>query len=450
MSSIKMPPTEPPGKLDVVQLRTQHIRTLEVLHSVMEGHADLTGQLQAAQRAAKSELDAAERARIAAAAQAEAAATIARLEDEAKVRNEHVIDLERQLALAWKKAGAEADGKLKAARAELDGLRKTAAAAAAELQARLDAALGERNERGVKIAKLKTELDEARKGARDVAGDAAGRAQALAAAKEDADQLRASLKACKAQCKGLEGDLELARARARDADATWKEKLAAERKRLERDARNAKADVAALRKKLAAAVESCAALRAREEAAHDALAQANVARVECEGQRDAARNRCAALREEVAALTAKLAELQPKASASGKSRFGQFVELKEQNQALQREVKQLKKGPRGRRPSGGGGGGRDGGGRGGDRRRGSRGGGDARGMPPVPPAAQPEQHFGNGAGGGGGGGARPAGPPSSAFSKTVARQQAREGALPAAVRATPPTGEHGGSFRRRR
>ena len=61
MSSIKMPDTKPPGKLDVVQLRTQHIRTLEVLQSVMQGHADLTGQLHAAQRAAKSELDAAER-----------------------------------------------------------------------------------------------------------------------------------------------------------------------------------------------------------------------------------------------------------------------------------------------------------------------------------------------------------------------------------------------------
>ena len=66
-----------------------------------------------------------------AAAQAEAAATIARLEQEEKVRNEHGIDLERQLALAWKNANAEADGKLRAVRGELDALRKTAAAAAA-------------------------------------------------------------------------------------------------------------------------------------------------------------------------------------------------------------------------------------------------------------------------------------------------------------------------------
>ena len=35
-------------------LRSQHIRTLEVLQSVMQGHADLTGQLHAAQRAARS------------------------------------------------------------------------------------------------------------------------------------------------------------------------------------------------------------------------------------------------------------------------------------------------------------------------------------------------------------------------------------------------------------
>ena len=430
---MKPPKTELPGKLDVVQLRTQHIRTLEVLHSVMKGHADLTGQLHAAQRAAKSDLDAAERARVAAEAQADAAATIARLGQDAKVRNEHVVDLERQLALAWKNANAEADGKLKALRGELDSLRKTAAAAAAELQARLDAAMGEQNKSGAKIVELKTELEGARRGQRVQDGVAADNAKALGAAKDEAEHVRAALKGFKAQVKALEGELELSRARSRDADATWKEKLANERRRLEREARNAKADTQRARNKLAAALASCAALQQREALAHDALAQANVTRVECEGQRDAARNRCAALRDEVAELQMKLAEcLQPKA-ASSKSRFGQFVELKEQNQALQREVKNLKKGG-GRR------GGRAGdrGGQGGGRRRGSC---DAAGMPPVPPAAYPEQQ----------GEARPAGPPSSAFSKTVSRQQARDGAMPASVRATPPTGQHsGGAFRRNR
>lgn len=325
-----------PGHLDAVKLRAQHIRTLEYLHSMLAQQIEREEHFQDVERrnAGGNDMDEAADARK------KAEATIARLEKEAQLRNDTVVDLERQLALAWKQVAAskKQSSAVNGFRDELNAMKKSSSL----LQQQLTDITQERDERGVKIAKLKTELGNLRKAQKASSNSQSFHEAEKHSLKQELEMLRTSAKEYKTRMEAAESELNGERASLRERQAEWRKLLEDTQRRLERNVQKWKAEAVRESKRAQSAETSAAAATARMNSLGQLVEDVQQKLVGCTQERDAVAAARQALALEVARLQAEIEELRPKVSGN-KSRFGEFVGLKQENHALQKQVKRMKK-----------------------------------------------------------------------------------------------------------
>ena len=338
------------------QLRHKHVRTLEVLQTVMDENAALKKKVAELEGNRGVAIDAEERARIAAKARAELTERLAAMELEAQAKDRALLDMQDQLR---RRGEAEAEAaQLAALAAELAAAQAAAAAAAQqhEEEMREEASAHARRELALKEGAdaAAAEAEQLRAELAALAGHKAALHEAHGTAASDLARLTEQLAEAHATARRWETEAESVGKRER--------KLKARGAELEREGAAARAAAAALEEesgslkaRVAAQAAQLGSLRAELKALGDAagmLAMLQRAKKALEGELRGAAERCASLEgalsstseraEALAAENEALAEELRRARAlHGGSNFGKFVAVKKENEQLKGAVKSV-------------------------------------------------------------------------------------------------------------
>jgi len=352
-------------------LRTKHIRTLEVLQTVMEENEALKKKVQELEGNRGVAIDIEERKEIIAKARAESADMIKQLEAEAAARNKKIAELERALAnMAESKENANASAKEVAAlRKEVGALKEQGQIERAErdeakskcqecqtkvteTQSKLEAAEEYKSRKDLEIKKLMEQIqaaseeinnltkerDQLKKSARKMssAGDSA-----LAAERACAEELERKNSELQALLEKLKSDnAELGS----NLETTTSEKNAikAEKDKIQKSRKEMRVELEALKEQLAAfggAHDMLDELSRAKKALEEALAHEQEQRSNVEEVLQAERHGTEQLRIQNGQLQEELARLK-----NGRGNFGKFVKVKEENEKLKTELQKKTKG----------------------------------------------------------------------------------------------------------